>query len=73
MAHFIVRKKGKTLLYQYPRRNNGRLYESRTTHGPDAEQARVFNTKGAATRSNEGWGEVVEVELRVKDGEEGTK
>ncbi len=61
MTHFIVRKGH---LYQYPRRNNGVQYESRTTHGPDREQARVFNTKGAATNSNAGWGTVVEVELK---------
>ena len=64
MTHFIVQNKDQ---YQYPRRNNGLLYESRTAHGPDKGQARVFNTKAAATNSSKGWGGVIEVELKVKD------
>lgn len=61
MAHFIVRKGN---MYQYPRRNNGKMYESRTAYGADRGQARVFNTKGAATNSSAGWGEVIAVELK---------
>ncbi len=69
MTHFIVRwdRENEDYQYQYPRRNNGLLYESRTAHGPDKGQARVFNTKAAATNSSKGWGEVIEVELKVKD------
>jgi hypothetical protein len=66
MSHFIVRSQAGDL-YQYPRRNTGRVYQSRTTHGPDRRQARVFNTKTAARNSSKGWGEVVEVELVDKD------
>lgn len=63
--HFIVRRGDQ---YQYPRRNNGRMYESRTTCGPDIEQARVFNTRAAAKNSSKGWGNVVEIEkIKVKD------
>jgi hypothetical protein len=64
MTHFIVRKDN---LYQYPRRNTGKMYVNRTTHGPDIGQARVFNTKNAARNSSRGWGEVIEIELKVKD------
>ena len=69
MSHFIVRKltgdKGVSL-YQYPRSSTDVQYESRTTWGTDRGRARVFTQKGAATRSSAGWGEVVEVRLKLE-------
>lgn len=68
MAHFIVRKPNKKPLYQYHRRTTDRpMYEARTMYGSDIGQARVFTMAGAAKRSSKGWGEVVEIELKVKD------
>lgn len=66
MTHY-VNWNPKNCHFQYPRRNNGNLYESRTVWGPDLSQARVFNTKGAAKNSKNQSGaflcEVVEVDL----------
>jgi len=87
MAHFIVRvierHRGFRILYQYPRRPIGRdypgSYMARTGFGEDIEQARVFNTKGAAKTSlkaakstwQSSWhGEVLEIEIRIKDDEQ---
>lgn len=54
MGHFYVRN-GENYLYH--RRNNGKLYESRATYGPDPGQARVFTQWGAATTAAKevGW------------------
>ena len=46
---FIVKnKKG---LYQTPRRNNGKMYESRTQWSKSLDDARIFSTRGAAKNS----------------------
>ena len=66
MPHYIFRQGA---IYQYPRRSTDRKdpYRQRTVLGPDVGQARVFNTKGAAKNSSNGWGEVVEVELKERE------
>ena len=48
MSHHVVEVDGK---YQGPRRATGRLYENRTCLVSKISEARVFNTKGAATNS----------------------
>lgn len=65
MSHFIVKVGDQ---YQGPRRATGRLYENRTCLVDDIGEARVFNTKGAATSSknNAGLGgEVLPVQLII--------
>lgn len=37
--------------YLTPRRNNGVMYESRSSWSKDIDDAKIFQTKGAATNS----------------------
>lgn len=46
MRYVVRRNNGE---WMYPRRATKVVYESRTAWGNDLEQARVFNTKSAAT------------------------
>lgn len=52
------------------RKSTGRMYESRSTWSDKLSEAKIFTTKGAATRSgNDNGGhyfEVKEVEIRIK-------
>ena len=43
--------------YVGTRKNNGRMYESRPTSSDDLSDARVFNTKAAASRAGSALGE----------------
>jgi hypothetical protein len=49
MAHFVFAIDGGG--YVGTRKNNGKLYESRPSAAADITEARVFNTKAAASRA----------------------
>jgi hypothetical protein len=82
MAHFIARVPYMLdpeshdyvdgVFYAYNRRATGRLHERETHFGPDLDQARVFNTRGAATSALKPFYpldkiEVLPVKLTVQD------
>lgn len=54
MSHFVFALDGGG--YVGTRKNNGRMYESRPTASPTLSEARVFNTKAAATRAGSALG-----------------
>lgn len=49
--------------YVGTRKKNGRMYESRPTSSDDLSDARVFNTKAAASRAGSALGEHGEAAL----------
>ena len=72
MPHFVIRYPGgidRDTHYQYHRRTTGqRMYEARSTTGPDLGQARVFTTKAAArSAAITSDAEIVNVELQLND------
>jgi len=49
MSHFVFALDGGG--YVGTRKNNGRMYESRPSASPTLSEARVFNTRAAATQA----------------------
>lgn len=58
----VISSEGK---YLTPRRNNGKQYESRSGWSKDIEEAKIFQTKGAAKNSAEYNGEYIYTIKRV--------
>jgi hypothetical protein len=55
MSHFVFALDGGG--YVGTRKNNGRMYESRPSASPALSEARVFNTRAAASRAGSALGE----------------
>lgn len=51
MRFIVVDDSGDYRKYQTPRRNTGRMYEDRTSWSAFIADARIFQTKAAATNS----------------------
>ena len=51
MRFIVVDDSGDYRKYQTPRRNTGKMYEDRTAWSAFIADARIFQTKGAATNS----------------------
>lgn len=58
MSHFVFQLDGGGFVGT--RKNNGRMYESRPSASQELRDARVFNTKAAATRAGSALGEAGE-------------
>lgn len=58
MSHFVFQLESGG--YVGTRKNNGRMYESRPSASQELSDARVFNTKAAASRAGSALGEAGE-------------